>query len=45
MLMAWVGVLLVAVDTHDTANDQSQQSEALRRLFIYQVVTQIQRGS
>ncbi|HEY9738004.1 MAG TPA: hypothetical protein V6D06_17050 [Trichocoleus sp.] len=45
LLAAWAGILLFVADTHAVANGQSQRSEALRRLFLYQVATQMQQGS
>ncbi|MBD0266701.1 MAG: hypothetical protein ICV77_00265 [Cyanobacteria bacterium Co-bin8] len=45
LLVAWIGALLLAVETHDTANQQSQRSEELRRLFLYRVVTKLEQGS
>lgn len=44
-LAAWVGVLLLLVENHAVANGEAQRSEALRRLFLYQVVTRVQQDS
>lgn len=43
LLASVAGVLLVFSEIHSSANDQSQQAEALQRLFVFQVVTQMEK--
>jgi hypothetical protein len=43
VLLTCAGLSLVFAETHAAFMGESQQGKALRRVFLYQIVTQIQQ--
>lgn len=45
VLATCTGVVLLLVESHATMTSDSPRSEALRKLFVYQVVSQVEQNS